>query len=353
VAPLEPFLALCLAVLQAAPPASAAQDVEALWRQGQRSAAIEAQRAALAREPGNLELRRSLVERELAVHWYQAALDHCAGLGPAGEPLRAKALYFLHRFEEALEILPQTGVEALSMRQAAAERLGLFELADQALLGLRAAMGGDHPSVRTLEGQRLARMGDAAAAIPHFRAALERDPTQGAALYGLGRALLESGEREAGLAALERHRELVKLLDQWDFARRGVDLAPEHAPNLAQLAEAERALGRDDRARERFREAEARARGEEIAPIALRHARLYSESLGDVDEAVRVLERAAAQQPDVRLFVRAGDVLLAAGRGIDAVQRFYKARELRPDDPQIAARIEAARAAYVKPESER
>ncbi len=327
---------------------AAAVDFDALWKSGQRAAAIQAQASELERRPGDAALRRSLVERELEVHWYQQALDHAAGLDATAGPLRGRLLFFLHRFEESLELLGQSDFEQLQMRQAAFERLGRQEEADRTVEQMAQVAGAEHPAVRVLRGAKEARAGNFAAAILEYQAVLAKDPFHGQALYGLGRAQVESGEQEQGLKNLEAHRELVKKLDQLDFARRGVDLAPLHAPNVAQLAEAERNLGRKDRAREHFEQAQSLAVDEQITPVALRHARLLAEEFKDVDAAVLVLEKAAARRPDAALFVRSGDLLLAAGRGIDAVQRFYRAREMRPEDKQIASRIEAARAQYTK-----
>ena len=163
------------------------------------------------------------------------------------------------------------------------------------------------------------------------------------------RALISAGERDEGLAVLERHRTLVPLFDQLDFAERSVDLAPLHAPNHAAVGDAQRALGRLDEAQAAYARAIELARGEELVPIALRQARLLAEDRSNVDGAVSALESAAVRFPDARLFVRSGDLLMTAGRPIDAVQRYLKARELRPQDAQIAQRIEAARAAYAKP----
>ncbi len=329
--------------------ASATQDYEQLWQAGQRAQAIEAQARALAARPDDRALRRSLAEREFAVHWYQQALDHAAPLGEDMRALRAKALFFLHRFEEAYLLLDAADFEQLEMRQASAERLGRQEDADRELEAMALLVGAEHPSVASLRGLAALRAGQAERAIACFQTALAKDATRGEALYGLGRAQLELGQREAGLATLERHRELVKKLDQWDFARRGVDLAPVHAPNLARLAEAEAELGRDDAARERFEQATRLAADDQITPVALRYARFLSEREGGLDRAVQVLEEAATRRPDAHLFVRSGDLLLSHGRGIEAVQRFYRARELRPDDEQIKQRIAAARASYVKP----
>jgi tetratricopeptide (TPR) repeat protein len=194
-------------------------------------------------------------------------------------------------------------------------------------------------------GRSAARNGDFAAAARAFRAALAADPFDGEALFGLGRALVQAGQREEGLRVLERHRRLVPLLDAVDYARRGVDLAPAHAPNWTALGDAERALARSDRAESAYRRAAELARDGELAANALRWARLLAEDRGDAQAAVDLLVRTARRTPDARLYVRAGDILLGARRASEAIGFFEEARALRPQDAEIAKRLEAARAA--------
>ena len=319
-------------------------DPHALWAAGRRVEAIEALCQRLSSHPREEGLRRTLAERQLEVHWYAAALQTLELLGPEADDLRAIALYRLARWEEALARLsPDDPAHAL-MRLEALEALG--RETDAELARARSLLGAAEPRLLGFEGRARARKADHAGAVVAFRLALQADPLDGAALYGLGRSLIALGEREEGLQTLERHRALTPLLDQLDFARRSVDLAPMHAPNLAALGDAERALGRVDQAKALYERALALAAGAESVPIALRHARLLDEDRHDLDGAVRALENAAARFPDARLYVRAGDLLMQADRPIEAVQRFLKAGELRPSDPAIAARIEAARAAY-------
>ena len=85
-----------------------------------------------------------------------------------------------------------------------------------------------------------------------------------------------------------------------------------------------------------------------MVPIALRYARLLSEDRDDLEAALEVLASAAHRlEPgdDARLFVRAGDLLLAADRPVEALHQLERARELRPRDRAIAERVETARAA--------
>jgi tetratricopeptide (TPR) repeat protein len=340
------ILALSLALaLQAS---SQAGDPEALWRAGHRVAAIEVLAGELVARPADDDLRLDLARRQVEVHWYAAALATLAPLAPASEvqALRGLTLYRLARWEAALEHLSSDDPLQALLRIEALERLGRPDEATQALTLARDLLGQDDPRLLGYEGRALARREQHAEAVRVFERALELDPLDADALYGLGRSLVALGERERGLQVLERHRALVPLLDRLDFAQRGVDLAPTHAPNLAALADAQRALGHVDRAEELYERALSLATPEDLVPIALRSARLQAEDRADVDAAVRTLESAAARVPDARLYVRAGDLLLEADRPIEAVQRFLLAGELRPSDAAIQRRIEAARGAY-------
>ncbi|HVS10540.1 MAG TPA: tetratricopeptide repeat protein, partial [Planctomycetota bacterium] len=205
-----------LAAAQEAPADRAAE----LWRAGRRAEAIEAARAELSRRPEPAGLRRRVAEWEVAVHRYEAALADLEPLGPEVDALRGEALFRLGRYEEALQKLDAGDPLHALMRVDALWALARFEEADAALEEAAGVVGKEDSRVLSLQGRRLARIGRPAEAAEAFRAALDRDPLLAEALFGIGQALLRSGEREAGLAALERHRALLPLLDALDFARR-------------------------------------------------------------------------------------------------------------------------------------
>ena len=326
-----------------------AEDPGALWAAGRRADAIHALQARLQASPDDRPLRLDLAERQLEVHWYSAALETVGPLGQEADRVRARALYRLGRWDEALVLLSRDDPGEILLRLEAQEVLGQDAGSEADLARASELLGADDPHLLVYQARAEARRGRWPEAVAAFRRAVASDPYDGAALFGLGRALISAGERDEGLAVLERHRTLVPLLDQLDFAERSVDLAPLHAPNHAAVGDAQRALGRLDEAQAAYARAIDLARGEELVPIALRQARLLAQDRSNVEGAVSALESAAARFPDARLFVRSGDLLMTAGRPLDAVQRFLRARELRPDDAQIAQRIEAARAAYTKP----
>jgi tetratricopeptide (TPR) repeat protein len=274
---------------------------------------------------------------------FAAALETLQGLGPAADALRGRACFALARYEDAVTLLRAEDREQALMLVDALLALGRTEQAAAALE--QAVTLPDLPPARTavLQGRLAAAERRWADAVVAFERALSHDADDRAALFGLGQALLHVGRREEALATLERHRALLPLLDARDAALQALAMAPEHAGNLTALADAERALGRYDDALALYEHAAARAEGAEIVPIALRHARLLTEDRGAPDDAVDVLDETDRRWPDVRLRVRAGDVLLKAGRPAEALQRYERARELQPGDAAIAARLQRAR----------
>ncbi len=321
-------------------------DPEALWNAGRRVEALEALARRLEAAPQDPAVRLELAQRQIAVQRYAAALETLAPLGAEADPARGMALYFLARYEEALPKLRADDPQQIVLRIESQLALGREDEAEAELDRAAHMLGAQDPRVASYRARSLAAHGRFAEAILLFRSVLAADPWNAAAMFGLGRALIAVGQRDEGLSVLERHRALVPLLDQLDFAQRNLDLAPVHAPNLALLGDAERALGRLDRAQAAYERALALAQGDELVPIALRHARLLAEDRSELDQAVAALEAAALRRPDARLFVRAGDLLHAAGRSVEGIQRYYQARELRPEDPAIAQRIQAANDAY-------
>lgn len=322
-----------------------AQEADGLWRQGRRAEAIEVLSAAAREAPTDELVRRRLAEAELAVHRYAAALAHAEGLGTELDGLRGSALYRLGEFERALAVLGRDDVEALLMRIDCFEALARFDEAERDLARLLELTGARDARVAVLQGRCAARKGDTRLAESCYRRALALDATDAAALFGLGTLCVRSERREEGLKLLAEHRRVTPLLDKLDFARRSIDLAPAHGPNHAALGDAERALGHIEAAENAYRRAQELARPDELTPIVLRHARLLAEDRRDASAAVRLLDEVHARAADVRLLVRAGDVLLECGRREEALARFEAALRLRPNDGEIEKRARAARGA--------
>ncbi len=324
----------------------ASPEAERLWADGERLVAIERMTAELEQRPGDQLLRLSLVQRELLTARFEAALAHSEGLPVERRGLRGRALYFLTRYAEALDFLGDEDPDELLMRAEALRALGRLEEVDALLPRLRAVLGPERVEVRLLEARGLLRRGQSERALELLRGVLREAPLEAEALFTLGRALVRAGKREEGLKLLERHRELVPLLDRLDFARRGVALSPRGGANQAALGDAWLALLPHDRVRAT---AEARAAytralqlaGEtELVPIALRAARFRRDAAGDAPGAIELLEDVLERREDVRLRVRVSDYLAQAGRPAEALVHLRRALELRPQDRSIEQRIE-------------
>lgn len=317
---------------------------EALWTSGRRVEALEAMERELEARPDEIDLRRTLAEREMQVRRFAAALEHATPLGPELDPLRGRALYFLGRYEEALPKLDPLDGELLRLRIEALRALGRVEAMEALIPTAVERYGEDDAWVLLLRARRAERLGEEERAIELFRAASARDPLAAEARFGLGRALLRAGSREEGLQVLEAHRRLAPLLDALDFAQRGVELAPEHAANRAALGDAWRALAPFDpraldRAEAEYQRAQRTAEGEALVAVALRRARLFTEDRGDARSALAVLDDALERFDDARLHVRAADVLAADGRRDEARAHLRAALALRPGDRAIEERL--------------
>lgn len=329
----------CALRLSAQDPAADPAD---LWERGERDAALAAWEARLAAHPDDAGLRRTLASRLMEAQRWEAALRVAEPLGPEAEGMRGSALFVLARYEEALRHLSADDPAQALLRVESLDALGRAAEAEAAVEQAARVLGEGHPRVAVLRGRRLAAAGRFAEALPHFRAAHAADPLDREALFGLGQALVRTGAREEGLRLLERHRELLPLLDARDFALQSLGLDPSHAGNHARLADAERALGRLPAAEAAYLRAAALAGSAgELVPVILRHARLLAEDRGDLDAAVALLDQTLARAPDARLAVRAGDLLAGAGRRNEARERFARALALRPGDAQIEERLAA------------
>lgn len=318
-----------------------AQDASRLWGEGRREEALSLRAEELAAQPERAALRLELARWQLDVHRAQAALATLEPLDRRADALRGEAHYKLAQYEAAVPLLDSSSPEGLLQKLDALEALMRFEECDALLKSASQSLWNSDARLWSTEGRRRARLQDPAGAVQAFERALALDPVDGEALFGLGRAQLAAGMREAGLATLARHRALLPKLDRWDFARRAVDLAPRHAANLAALAEAESELERYGRAEALYQTALECARSaEERVPILLRLARHWNESRGQPERGHALLIEALARTPDARLWVRAGDLALVGARTDEALRCFREAEKLRPEDAAIRSRIQ-------------
>lgn len=311
------------------------------WQAGQRQESLAALEVAAGQTPA---LAGLLAERLMAVHHYQRALAVAVPLGDAGRPIRGACLYLLGRYDEALVELPGDDPLTAVMRVDALVVLGRHQQAWQELERAGPTLDESQPAVHALRGRLLAASDQHDLAAESFSRALQLDPLELSALFGLGRSLLRLQRTDEARALLEEHRRLTPLVDAYDAAVRAVDLSPSHAANHALLGDCERNLGRLQRAAAAYAQAAALAQGEDLVPVALRQARLLADDLNDLDAAVACLDGAAQRVPDSRLRVRAGDLLARARRWHEAADRYGAALALRPDDAQVQSRLQHAQA---------
>jgi tetratricopeptide (TPR) repeat protein len=319
---------------------------QARWDRGERREAVAELEDWLSAHPDahadwlRLAGWRSRIRRHTAALAALERLPAELARGTRARHLRGEALFALDRLEEALEYLDPERRDHARFRIESLESLGRRDDLERELAAAEARFGAEHPDFLVARGQLALRAGDAARARDAFERALALDDLELRALYGLGTALIRSGERERGLELLQKHRTLLPLLDRVHFAQESLALAPNHAPNHAALAEAWRDLGRLDAAELSFRQALELVTVAEAVPVGLRWARFLEEQRERPRDAVAHLDRLFETLPtDPRLPVRAGDILARLGDKPEAAKRFRAALELRPGDAQIQARL--------------
>lgn len=330
--------ALFLALAQA-PTGPTAPAAAELWNAGRRAEAIARLEAGLSTSRDAAADKLQLARWELELTRYEAALAHLAELGPQWDKLRGELYYRAHHYEQALPRLDPADREQCLWIVDTLEALERFDEADAALERAVALRGADDARVQSLRGRAFARDGRWSDALPCFELAHAADPLDAQALFGLGQALVRSGDEKRGLELLERHRLLLPLLDRLQFAQQSLALEPLSAPNHAAIGDVERDLGRRELASAAYARALELAAPAQLVPIALRAARCYEEDYRDLDRAVALLVACEARVQDARLAVRAGDLLAKAGRRDDALAAYRRGQALRPNDAQIQARI--------------
>ena len=330
----------------------AAERLVAAWQAGERERAISDLERILLGAPhdaGHVPARLQLVDWLESIGRIPSALAQMEQLIESGQlpendaydARYGRLLFRLERFPTALEILPSSDAASLAMRCDAALALGQFEASDLELTALADLLGRHHFEVAKRDGYRQLRAGKPRAALACFDAALANDQTDPESLFGRGRALINLGEREAGLETLEEHRRILPLRDDLDFAVRSLALAPLHGPNHARLAQAQAALGRHAAASASYLRALNHSTPEEIVPVGLRAARHAEQARQLPDQAIELLDRAFERRADVRLLVRAGDIAARAGQTDAARARYDRALDMRPGDAQIVERKQA------------
>lgn len=319
---------------------------QARWNRGERREAVAELEAWLAAHPEAHGDWLRLAEWRSRIRRHTAALEALERLpteiarGTEARRLRGEALFALDRLDEALEHLDPERLDHARFRIQSLESLGRRDALERELEAAEQRFGPEHSDFLVARGQLALRAGDPARAGDAFERALALDDLELRALFGLGTALIRTGERERGLELLQKHRTLLPLLDRVHFAQESLALAPNHAPNHVALAEAWRDLGRLDAAEASFRQALQWVTAADAVPVGLRWARFLEEQRERPRDAVAHLDRLFESLPtDPRPPVRAGDILARLGDKPEAAKRFRAALRLLPGDAQIEARL--------------
>lgn len=336
--------ALLLSAYLLTTPASTGQSALDLWARGQRSEAVEVERARLSATTAQASDWKRLAQWQLEIHQPKAALASAELGGDSCRSERGAALFRLTHYAESIPYLREDNLLEVLMLLDAREALQQFEEADALLTRALKRFGRQDARLLAADGRRWARQENWTSAVAAFRAALDVDPWEAEAQLGLGRALLRAGDRQAGLTAMARHRELRAQLDVLDHAVRAVDLQPMHGPNWTAVGAAEAGLGRLPQALAAYERAEQLCDDRQLVPNALRHSRLLLEAQRDSTAALQVLARAEQRSSDPRLVVRRADVLAESGRAREAVDLLEALARLRPQDEALLARLRTVRA---------
>jgi tetratricopeptide (TPR) repeat protein len=367
--------------------------VQAMWKKRQVEPAIELLEAAIAEDPGLLELHTLLVPLLTAVGRDDDAerllREQVEG---APSPTSHMALVRYHvvqeRFEEglvlldeALEAFPQSALLE-RVRVETLIQLGEIERAREAVDEYATGFAGD-PYVEYLRARMELASGDAAAAAARLTKAMPLID-EGLTQYWLGKALQATGddaaaERRFGLALRRQPREpgiyapvielaerrgdwrgvafagsrLVRLtpgrFDAWATliageinlgdgkaavanAARCAKIFPDEPEAALMLARAQRTAGDNDAALEGL--ARARERFGASAAMAAEEALTLAAS-GRVGEGVSVAQQGLAAHPDsAELQLAVAALFFAVGQAEEGAQAVDRALELAPDDPQ-------------------
>ncbi len=175
------------------------------------------------------------------------------------------------------------------------------------------------------EGDAALAKGDLVAAEVAFRQALEREPDEVAALYGLGWTLHLAGDRDLARANFQRVTEV----------------APENPLGWKGLGSVAMAEGNARQAERSFREALTRAPGD----VAIRHSLALLElSAGKPDAALATLDALVNEAP------ARGEVHLARAQALAQLKRLEEALTAvgeavtRADTPRASAQAKVLRA---------
>jgi len=217
-------------------------------------------------------------------------------------------------------------------------RAGDAAAARQAL----AAVTAESPGRDTAEGMLLLGMESTAQARARFQQALAQEPAYPTALYGLGFAAEAEGNRAAGL---DWYRQAVDADPMLSVAAVRLQvLRLEQAQAL--IAAGQQAEATGDLAAAVSSYDEARQLAPDVLEPYLRTAAIQS-AAGQGDEAVRTLRAARDRIGDLPVVLEPlGNALQATGAYAEAYDVFQALQTVEPGDPEVAAKLAAARELY-------
>jgi tetratricopeptide (TPR) repeat protein len=316
-----------------------ALDIEALPKSYPSNGAEAAALLYAARESGNLDAAEARAKNFLKTH--ETLIERALAL--IGNP--AEAVQFA---EEAIKQNVQNafyrGLAGL-MSQEAGDEPGALEHISQAI-----ALLPGQARWQSMAGALLVAAGEVGEAVEHFKAAIEIEPNEGKHHFDLGRALMAIRSfGEAANVLLEavqiepKQAEYVMVLaeaqrnaGELKQAKSSAQLAQKLAPGAASLLlQAEIALQDEDAQG-------AKVLVEQALKIDAKDAnalRIFAEALhalGNVDDAIAVLERAQETAVDaVPLLVRRAQWMIA-GRGQEsALDELVKLSQRFPDRAEV------------------
>lgn len=311
----------------------------ALMRLRQFTEAVSAFQTAASLRPDLAPIHVYLAQARLATGDDFAALDEikeAQRLDPqvdGGDAVLGSIYAKLGRFDDAQVAMAR----ALQRRESDPNlhfQLGLISVRrtswEQAINSfLRViALSPDFPGVHGLLAHAYGQAGHSVEALAEYREVIRRDPKDWAAYFEMGRLLVETGDRESGLASYVRSYEL--------------QATPAAALNIGELLEVN---GDHKRALPYLRVAVQGMPQERAAHASLANALA---SLGRFDEATPSLQRLVALQPeDPHALAQLGNNFMSGGHLDEAITALTEAARLKPTDAGIQELFRVAKARKV------
>lgn len=158
-------------------------------------------------------------------------------------------------YERSLELDPENASAMMWLGQLY-EELGDF---DSALVYSRrgAALRPDNLDYKYLIGSQLFRTDSVEAAVSFLRPVADAQPWHHGAQYNMGQALMRLGQEDAARVYLDQAETAQQWQQEINEAGEAIDRDPDDVENWVRLAEAQRAVGRYDRAIEALQSAVA------------------------------------------------------------------------------------------------